>query len=158
MNGINAVFLLGTLGRDPELRFIQSGKAVTNLSLATSEQWTDAGGQKHENTQWHDVTIWGKQAETACTYLQKGSNVCIQGRMKTDKYEKDGVTHWRTKVVCERMTMVGNRPSGGAQDAARAPSSRSRPEPQAVESVPYDSGIDPELVPQNPEDDDQIPF
>jgi len=129
----NRVILLGNLTRDPELRYIQSGMAVTNLDLAVNDRRKTATGEWVEETTFvNDVTVWGRQAETASEYLTKGSAVLIEGRLKLDTWEKDGQKHSKLKVVCERMQFVGSRggpggpggdrPQGGARPAQRSSS------------------------------------
>lgn len=93
--GVNKVILVGTCGQDPEVRYLPNGNAVTNLSLATSEQWTDKQtGQKVEKTEWHRVSLFGKVAEIAGEYLRKGSQVYIEGKLQTREWEKDGIGVW----------------------------------------------------------------
>ncbi|RMP52136.1 Single-stranded DNA-binding protein, partial [Pseudomonas syringae pv. atrofaciens] len=95
--GVNKVILVGTCGQDPEVRYLPNGNAVTNLSLATSEQWTDKqSGQKVEKTEWHRVSLFGKVAEIAGEYLRKGSQVYIEGKLQTREWEKDGIKRYTT--------------------------------------------------------------
>ncbi|OGQ92408.1 MAG: single-stranded DNA-binding protein [Deltaproteobacteria bacterium RIFOXYC2_FULL_48_10] len=113
MAGLNKVMLIGNLGRDPEIRYSQQGLAVVNFSLATSEQWTDkTSGDRQEKTEWHNVVVFGKQAETCEKYLSKGSQIYIEGKLQTSTYEKDGQTHYMTKVVASNFMFLG-----GKQDA-----------------------------------------
>lgn len=99
--GINKVILIGNLGQDPDIRFTAQGIAVANLSIATSESWKDAGGQKHENTQWHRVVVFGKLAEIAQQYLKKGSKVFLDGKLQNRKYQKDGQDRYITEIVVD---------------------------------------------------------
>ena len=119
MASVNKVILLGNLGRDPEVRYTAGGNAVANLSLATTEKWKDKDGNKQEKTEWHRVTLWGRQAELAGEYLSKGSSVYIEGRLETRKYtDKDGVEKYTTEVVADRMQFVstgGEKREGGGQ-------------------------------------------
>jgi single-strand DNA-binding protein len=119
MASVNRVILLGNLGRDPETRYTTGGEAVTNLSVATSEQWKDKNGEKQEKTEWHRVVLFGRQAEVAGEYLKKGRSVYIEGRLQTRKYtDKDGVEKYSTEIVGDRMQMVGGaREGGGGGDA-----------------------------------------
>ena len=99
MAGLNKVMLIGRLGKDPELKFIQSGAAVCQFPLATSEKWNDKStGQQKEKTEWHNIVAWGKQAETLEKYLSKGSQVYIEGSLQTRNYDKDGQTHYTTEI------------------------------------------------------------
>ena len=113
MASVNKVILLGNLGRDPETRYTTGGDAVTNLNIATSEQWKDKSGEKQERTEWHTVVLFGRQAEIAGEYLKKGRSVYIEGRLQTRKYtDKEGVEKYSTEIVADRMQLIG-----GARDA-----------------------------------------
>ena len=133
MASVNKVILLGNLGRDPETRYTTGGDAVTNLNIATSEQWKDKSGEKQERTEWHRVVLFGRQAEIAGEYLKKGRSVYIEGRLQTRKYtDKDGVEKYSTEIVADRMQLIGGAreggggddemPSGGGGGGARPPS------------------------------------
>jgi single-strand DNA-binding protein len=116
--GINKVILVGNLGADPETRYTASGAAITSIRIATSESWTDkTSGEKQERTEWHSITFFGKLAEIAGEYLRKGSQVYVEGRLQTDKWQdKDGNDRYTTKVIANDMQMLGGRggESGGA--------------------------------------------
>jgi single-strand DNA-binding protein len=115
MASVNKVILIGNLGRDPETRYTTGGDAVTNLNIATSEQWKDKSGEKQERTEWHRVVLFGRQAEIAGEYLKKGRSVYIEGRLQTRKYtDKDGVEKYSTEIVGDRMQLLGGREGGGA--------------------------------------------
>lgn len=139
---VNKVFLLGNLGRDPEIRSTPSGQAVTTLRLATNRQWRDREGNKQEQTEWHDVVLWGRQAEIAGQYLTKGRKIFVEGRLQTRSWEdrQSGEKRYRTEVVCENFQMLGGR--GDSFDSSGADPRESGPSQQA---------------PAMPEDDD-IPF
>ncbi|CAG8868270.1 Single-stranded DNA-binding protein [Pseudomonas fluorescens] len=119
--GVNKVILVGTCGQDPETRYLPNGNAVTNLSLATSEQWTDKQtGQKVERTEWHRVSMFGKVAEIAGEYLRKGSQVYIEGKLQTREWEKDGIKRYTTEIIVDMqgtMQLLGGRPQN--QDAGQ---------------------------------------
>jgi single-strand DNA-binding protein len=118
MASVNKVILLGNLGRDPETRYTTGGDAVTNLNIATSEQWKDKSGEKQERTEWHRVVLFGRQAEIAGEYLKKGRSVYIEGRLQTRKYtDKDGVEKYSTEIVADRMQLIGGAREGGGGDA-----------------------------------------
>jgi len=119
MASVNKVILLGNLGRDPETRYTTGGDAVTNLNIATSEQWKDKSGEKQERTEWHRVVLFGRQAEVAGEYLKKGRSVYIEGRLQTRKYtDKDGVEKYSTEIVADRMQLIGSaRDAGSGGDA-----------------------------------------
>jgi single-strand DNA-binding protein len=141
MASYNRVILMGNLTRDPELRYIASGTAVTDIGLAVNEKWKNANGEWVEEVTFVDVTLWARNAEVASEYLTKGSPVLIEGRLRLDKWQdKDsGQNRSRLKVVCDRMQMVGSRSqggqgggdAGGPRPAARqsAPSAYSQPAP-----------------------------
>jgi single-strand DNA-binding protein len=138
MASINKVILIGNLGRDPEVRYMPSGDAVTNITIATTDSWKDkTSGEKKEATEWHRVVFFKKLAEIAGQYLKKGSQVYIEGSLKTRKYQKDGQDHYSTEIVADTMQMLGKREGGGMPDSERgerAPSSSSKPAPQPVAS------------------------
>jgi len=115
MASVNKVILLGNLGRDPETRYTTGGEAVTNLRIATTEQWKDKSGEKQEKTEWHSVVLFGRQAEVAGEYLKKGRSVYIEGRLQTRKWtDKEGVEKYSTEIVGDRMQLIGGaRDSGG---------------------------------------------
>jgi len=115
MASVNKVILLGNLGRDPETRYTTGGDAVTNLRIATSEQWKDKSGEKQERTEWHTVVLFGRQAEIAGEYLKKGRSVYIEGRLQTRKYtDKEGVEKYSTEIVGDRMQLIGSARDAGA--------------------------------------------
>jgi single-strand DNA-binding protein len=114
--GINKVILVGNLGADPETRYMPSGGAVTNIRVATSEVWKDkTSGDQQERTEWHNVAMFGRLAEIAAEYLRKGSQVYIEGRLRTRKWQdKDGNDRWTTEIVANEMQMLGSRGDAGA--------------------------------------------
>jgi single-strand DNA-binding protein len=116
MSGVNKVVIIGHLGRDPEIRHSQQGTPVTNISIATSENWIDKNtGEKQEKTEWHRVVAFGKQAETLGKYLRKGSQVYIEGRLQTRTYDKEGQTHYITEVVANNFQFLGGRSDNHTQ-------------------------------------------
>jgi len=118
MASVNKVILIGNLGRDPEVRYMPSGDAVANISIATTETWKDKNGEKQEKTEWHRVAMFGKTAEIAGEYLKKGSQVYIEGRLETRKWtDKEGQERTTTEVRADRMQMLGSR-SGGSERMA----------------------------------------
>jgi single-strand DNA-binding protein len=124
--GINKVILVGNLGADPETRYMPSGGAVTNIRIATSESWKDKNtGDQQERTEWHNVAFFGRLAEISAEYLRKGSQVYIEGKLRTRKWQdKDGNDRWSTEVIANEMQMLGGRPGSGApaqSSAAAAP-------------------------------------
>ncbi len=118
MASVNKVILIGNLGRDPEVRYMPSGDAVANISIATTETWKDKNGEKQEKTEWHRVAMFGKTAEIAGEYLKKGSQVYIEGRLETRKWtDKEGQERYTTEIRADRMQMLGSR-SGGSERMA----------------------------------------
>jgi len=118
---LNKVLLIGNLGRDPEMRSMPSGQPVANFSLATTRKWKDRDGNRQEHTEWHNVAVFGKQAEIAGQYLKKGKQIYLEGRIQTRNYEKDGVKHYRTEIICDNFQMLGGRPGGEGGGASGAP-------------------------------------
>jgi single-strand DNA-binding protein len=116
---LNKVMLIGNLGKDPELRFTPSGRAVARFSLATSESWTDQQGQKQDRTEWHNVVVWGKQAESCGQYLSKGRQVFIEGSIRSRQYDdKEGQKRYITEVIAQRVQFLGGgRGEGGGRGA-----------------------------------------
>lgn len=164
--GINKAIILGTLGQDPEVKYMPSGGAVCNLSLATSEQWNDkATGEKKEQTEWHRVVIFGKLAEVAGEYLRKGSQVYIEGKLRTRKWtDQSGVEKYTTEIVLQPMNgvmqMVGSkRDDAGSgnqrQNSGQQPSGWGKPQqPAGSQNINnQSSGNEPPM-----DFDDDIPF
>lgn len=115
MASLNKVILIGNLGRDPETRYAPSGDAITNLTLATTETWKDkASGERREATEWHRVVFFGRIAEVAAQYLRKGSQIYVEGRLQTRKWQdKDGQDRYTTEIRGDEMKMLGSRREGG---------------------------------------------
>ncbi|EIK93849.1 single-stranded DNA-binding protein [Pseudomonas sp. M47T1] len=169
--GVNKVILVGTCGQDPEVRYLPNGNAVTNLSLATSEQWTDKqSGQKVERTEWHRVSMFGKVAEIAGEYLRKGSQVYIEGKLQTREWEKDGIKRYTTEIVVDMqgtMQLLGGRPQQGDQGQGGNNYQQSAPRQQAPrpqqsapqqQSRPAPQQAAPQPAPDFDSFDDDIPF
>ena len=108
---VNKVILVGNLGRDPEVRTTPSGQPVASFSLATNRRWTDRSGQRQEQTKWHNIVCWGRQAEIAGQYLQKGRQIYVEGRLQTRSWDdrQTGEKKYRTEVVCDNFQMLGQR-------------------------------------------------
>jgi single-strand DNA-binding protein len=110
---VNKVILIGRLGKDPETRYMTSGEAVTNATLATSENWKDKSGEKQEKTEWHNLVFYRRLAEIAGEYLKKGSQIYVEGKLQTRKWQdKEGKDRYTTEIVVNEMTMLGGKPSG----------------------------------------------
>ena len=152
--GVNKVILLGNLGRDPETRYMPSGGAVTNASVATSNQWRDRdSGENKERTEWHRVVFFNRLAEIAGEYLKKGSKVYIEGELRTRDWERDGQKHYTTEIVANEMQMLDSRGEmggGGVSGGNGAPGPSS--------SVGGGRGMDDFGPPPADDFDDDIPF
>jgi single-strand DNA-binding protein len=151
MASVNKVILIGNVGRDPETRYMPSGDAMVNLSLATTDQWKDKNGERQERTEWHRIVLFGKTAEIAGQYLRKGSQVYIEGRLQTRKWtDKEGQERYTTEIVADRMQMLGSRGSGGDAPLEREAAPGAVPEPRAAAPRKPATSFD--------DIDDDIPF
>ena len=114
MAGVNKVILLGRLGKDPEIRAMETGRKVANFTLATSETYKDKNGEKVESTEWHNVVFWGPVADVIEKYVKKGSQIYVEGKLRTRSYEKDNVKRYTTEILGDTITMLdGNKNSEG---------------------------------------------
>lgn len=140
---VNKVILVGNLGRDPEVRTTPSGQPVATFSVATNRRWKDRDGNRQEQTEWHNIVCWGRQAEIAGQYLTKGKQIFVEGRLQTRSWDdrETGEKKYKTEIVCDNFQMLGQRGDGGGADSYTRP-------PAAPPSQVADAG---------PEDDD-IPF
>jgi single-strand DNA-binding protein len=156
MAGVCKVILLGNLGKDPEVRYMPSGTAVAGFSLATSERFKDKDGNTQERTEWHQVSLFGRQAEIAGEYLRKGSQVYIEGRIRTEKYtDKEGIERYATKIIGDRMTLVGSRRD---DDGATDDGGGARAERKQTRSGSGGGRPTPSSTPEYEDLDDDIPF
>ena len=136
MASLNKVMLIGSLGRDPEIRYMPNGDAACNLSVATSESWKDKSGEKQERTEWHRISMFGKLAEIAGQYLAKGSSVYLEGKLQTRKWtDKDGVDKYTTEIIADRMQMLG----GKEQRQDQQQEQRKESQPSRQQRPPADS-------------------
>jgi single-strand DNA-binding protein len=144
---VNRVILIGRLGKDPEIKYTPSGMAKTEFSLATDESRKDAQGNRTTQTEWHNIVLWAKQAETAGQYLKKGKLIYVEGRIQTRSWEDNqgGGTRYRTEIIGDRFTMLGGR-----GDEAGTGSSE-MPRTSAAQATPPEA-------PERPEDDEDLPF
>ncbi len=157
--GINKVILIGHLGQDPEVRALPSGSSIANLRIATTESWKDKqSGEFKEQTEWHTVVLFGRTAEVAAEYLKKGSQVYIEGRLRTRKWQdKTGNDRYSTEIVGNDMQMLGGRGQGGGQSAGQPSGGRG----QAAAAPKGDTGGDFSDAPATSTEhdfDDDIPF
>lgn len=135
--GVNKVILIGNLGADPETRYTPSGTCITSIRIATSESWKDKNtGEQQERTEWHRIEFFGKLAEIVGEYLKKGRSVYVEGKLRTDEYEKDGIKRYSTKVIANEMQMLGEKPSNssGGDRRERAPARGPQPGPSQAPS------------------------
>jgi single-strand DNA-binding protein len=167
MASVNKVILVGNLGRDPEVRYMPSGDAIATLSVATTDTWMDkASGQRQESTEWHRVVFFGKTAEVASQYLKKGSQVYVEGSIRTRKWQdkETGQDKFSTEIRGDRMQMLGGKGNGGGSSApmdngddyGASQGEPSRPAPQAAPAAPR--RMEPKPAPKLDDIDDDIPF
>jgi single-strand DNA-binding protein len=153
MASVNKVILVGNLGADPETRYQTSGDAITNIRVATTDRWKDkASGEMKEATEWHRVAFFGRLAEIAGEYLKKGSQVYIEGRIRTRKYQdKDGNERYSTEIIGDRMQMLGSRAGAGSGEGRGEPRSEAPPEAKGGAAPAKKSGKFDDM-------EDDIPF
>lgn len=162
---LNKVMIIGRLGRDPELKYTQSGQPVCNLNVATDEGYVK-DGQRVEKTEWHRIVVWGKQAETVANYLSKGRLVYVEGKIETRKWQdKDGQDRYTTEIKGDRVQFLDSKGSGGGEDSQEAPRSQAprrapgkpagRKEPG--DFPPEDDGLGP-AFPSEAGGMDDVPF
>ena len=165
MASVNKVILVGNLGRDPEVRYLPSGDAVANIALATSSKYKNKAGEMVEETEWHRISFFGRQAEIVGEYLKKGRSVYIEGRLKTRKYtDKDGVEKYATDIIASEMQMLGSREGmggpgdgdGGAERQYSRPPAAAPRAPAAAPRAPAAAG--PKAASGFDDMDDDIPF
>jgi single-strand DNA-binding protein len=151
MASVNKVIVVGNLGRDPETRYMPSGDAMTNIAVATTDKWKDkATGEQKEATEWHRIAFFGKLAEIAGQYLKKGSQVYVEGKLRTRKWtDKDGIEKYSTEIIADSLQMLGSRQGGGSAPMDEIGSSAPKAgAPRAPAKQP----------PNMSEMDDDIPF
>jgi len=152
--GVNKVILVGNLGAEPETRSMPSGSTVTNIRIATSESWKDkASGAQQERTEWHSVALFGRLGEIAAEYLRKGSQVFVEGKLRTRKWQdKTGNDRFTTEIIADNMQMLGGRAGGGAGGGSAGPDrSASAPPRDDYDQTPAPAGGKDDF-------DDDIPF
>ena len=156
--GINKVILVGNLGNDPETRYAQSGSAITTISVATSESWKDKQtGEQREQTEWHNIVMYDRLAEIAAEYLKKGSQVYVEGKLRTRKWQdKEGRDRYTTEINANEMQMLGGRSGGGGGGGGGMGAGEARSEGRAAAAG--GSGRAPAAGPDESPFDDDIPF
>ncbi|MEM8566691.1 MAG: single-stranded DNA-binding protein [Bacteroidota bacterium] len=151
MSGVNKVILVGRLGKDPEVRHLESGASVANFSVATSETYKDRNtGERREQTEWHNVVLWRGLADVAEKYLHKGDMVYIEGKLRTRSWEKDGVTRYTTEIVGDNMNMLSPKGTNDNAGDYQTPSSSTTPAMNTVQTPTADIAMDGES--------DDLPF
>lgn len=154
-HGVNKVILIGNLGQDPEIRYMQNGKAVANLSIATSESWNDQQGQKQEKTEWHRITAYDKLAEIIGEYVKKGSKIYVEGKLQTRKWQdQQGQDRYTTEVIINQMQMLDGKKDGGNGGGHPAQPARQQSTPQRQPQQP----AKPQYNDPPMDFDDDIPF
>lgn len=137
--GVNKVILIGNIGKDPELKYFPNGDAFCNLTLATTENWTDKGsGERKERTEWHNVVFTRKLAEIVGQYVKKGSKVYVEGSLRTRKWEKDGVERYTTEIVANDMQMLDGRSQSDSGPQARQQTGQSQRSTASREAQSHD--------------------
>ena len=135
MSGVNKVILIGNLGKDPEVKYLESGVAVANITLATTENYKNKEGEKVSQTVWHDIVLWRGLAEIAEKYLKKGSSVYIEGKIRNRKWEdKEGITRYKNEILADNMTMLGSRPSN---EKSTENESQNQESPNGLDDLPF---------------------
>lgn len=133
---VNKVILVGRCGRDPELRFTPAGKAVCNFTMATSETWKDADGEKQERTEWSRIVVWGKLAEIVGKYLAKGGMVAVIGKLATREWtDKEGATRYTTEIIADEVQMLGSKSDSAGEHRESAPADDSGADP--FDDIPF---------------------
>lgn len=145
MASVNKVIIVGNLGRDPETRYSPNGEAVTNITVATTEQWKDkTSGEKKQQTEWHRVTFYRRLAEIAGQYLKKGSSIYLEGKLQTRKWtDKEGVERYTTEIIAESMQMLGGAPKEDASDQEAAHRTKPLPASKRAAISPESDFNDP---------------
>lgn len=145
---VNKVILIGRLGNNPEIRYTNTGTAVANFNLATSENWNDKSGQRQERTEWHRVVVWGKLAELCEKYLSKGRQAFVEGRLQTRSWDdKDGNKRYTTEIVASTIQFLGSNAQAGAHAGAGAGAGMSDNGPGPEMGMPQDSSFTEDEIP-----------
>ncbi len=141
MASLNKVMLIGNLGKDPESRTLSTGAIVATFPIATTERYTDQSGEKKENTEWHNIELWDAQAKIAMQYLKKGSPVYIEGKIKTDSWEDNGVKKYATKIRGLSLQLLGSNPNSGERTETTTYSEKQKSDPISttteVDDLPF---------------------
>jgi single-strand DNA-binding protein len=138
MAGVNKVILVGNLGKNPEVKYLDSGVAVANFSLATTENYKNKEGERVSQTEWHNIVLWRGLAEVAEKWLKKGSSVYIEGKIKTRKWEdKDGNTRYNTEILADNMTMLGGKSNADATSPVSSESTTSKSSEDTADDLPF---------------------
>ena len=147
MAGVNKVILIGNLGKDPEVRYLESGSTVANVTLATTESYKDRNGNRVDNTEWHDLEMWDGLAKIAEQYLKKGSSIYVEGKIKSDTWQDEqGNNRKKTRIRVLNMTMLGGRNDSMGESRPQQP------------TVNQNREVRPEEINQTSDDTDDLPF
>ncbi len=151
MAGVNKVILVGNLGADPEVKYLEGDNVVANLSLATTEAYKDRSGNRVEQTEWHDLELWGQQAKIAEQYLKKGSQIYVEGKIKSDKWtDEQGQNRKKVRIRVLSFTMLGGKPEGSGPSSTQSSSPQAKPSQAPMQSSGDKMVMD--------EGDDDLPF
>lgn len=142
MSDLNKAFILGRLGMDPEMSYTPAGDPVARFSVATSKKWKSKSGEMAESTEWHNCVAWNKLAEIAAQYLKKGSQIHIEGELKTSTWEKDGIKRYKTEIIVKEFIMLGGKPGGNTGDGGGAKQGDGSSGEGRSENGQKDSGYD----------------
>ena len=157
--GVNKVILVGNLGNDPEVRYMPNGNAVANLSLATSESWKDQQGQMQERTEWHRLTMYRRLAEVAGEYLKKGSQIYVEGKLQTRKWQdQQGQDRYTTEIIVDQMQMLGGRENSSANNGYQQQSQQANQGGYQQQAQSNNQGQRPPMAEPDFDFDDDIPF
>jgi single-strand DNA-binding protein len=139
MAGINKVILVGNLGKDPEVRHLEGGTTVANFTLATTEVFKDKSGNRKEQTEWHNIVVWKGLADIAEKYLKKGSTIYLEGRIRYKSYEKEGIKHYNTEILCDTFTILSKKENNTSSSSEGANNSETTLEitPEKTDDLPF---------------------
>ncbi len=145
---LNKVILIGNLTRDPELKSLPSGIKVANFSLATNRVWKDKDGSRKDSTEFHNVVVFGRQAENVAQYMKKGSNLLVEGRLQTRSWESDGKKNYRTEIIADNI-QFGSRGSGSGAGSSATPAEENSQKPPELDTIEYpdEEDINPDDIP-----------
>lgn len=156
--GVNKAIILGNCGAAPELRYTNSGVAVCNFNLATSDRWTDGEGNKQESTEWHSIVCWKRLAEVASEYIKKGTQVYVEGKITTKSWEdKDGVKRYKTEIIANNCQILSSA-SGNRGQSEEEKAAQDQQAPGSSQDPPAETPVDSAASPDNAGSENDLPF